>query len=159
VSTLTVVVIAGLIAGCSLDGPPAGSGDPGNARLHIITADGTVNTLPPTARLYRPLIVTPAAWDSADHYWTQPEAISEFSSALTINAVYTYYATLAGADGWTPAGSNPLGLVYYWTKSYHAGFTAALYLAGPGPGVYRSSHVTSTGLYNLTVTAPVIMKS
>jgi hypothetical protein len=154
---VSATVIAALIAGCSVNGPASGTGDPGSVRLHDIATDPALNALPPDSLRHGGLIKKPAVWDSIYSFWNGPYVTSAFSSTRTIEAVFRFYARRAATDGWTADIVNPLGLVGSWDKTYPAGVTAHLDLHEPGDP--RNARHVEAGFYNLTESADPIRKS
>jgi hypothetical protein len=154
---VSATAVAALIAGCSVNGPPSGTGDPGSVRLHDIVKDPALNALPPDSLRHGSLIKKPAVWDSVYSFWTGPYVLSVFSSTRTIEQVFRFYARHAAADGWTADIVNPLGLIGSWHKTYPAGVTAHLGLNEPGDP--RNARHVEPGFYTLTESADPIRKS
>jgi hypothetical protein len=151
---VAATVVAALTAGCSVNGPASGTGDPGNVRLHDIVTDPALNALLPGSLRHGSLIKKPAVWDSIYSFWNGPYAVSLFSSTRTIEAVFRFYARRAATDGWTADIVNPLGLIGSWHKTYPDGVTAHLDLQEPGDP--RNARHVEPGFYNLTESADPI---
>jgi hypothetical protein len=155
VPALTFAVAAALTAGCTLNGPPHGSGDPGNQRLHTLTADRMMHTLPADSQRYRSLYIQPATWDTSYHYWSSPKVTSEFTSRLTYGQVYSFCGNLIAADGWVADARDPsFGLVWSWHKAFPGGFVARMQLQA-GKVNSTSDHAS---LYDLVEVADPIRK-
>jgi hypothetical protein len=109
---------AGVVLAACAPGPPPGTGDPGNVRLHELQADPVVKELPPDSHLISRKS-SPASWDTTYGGWSGPAVTVEFTSSLTIQQVFDFYTTLAAEAGRHSSGSSSdFGLLHYWDKTY-----------------------------------------
>jgi hypothetical protein len=115
------------LAACA-GGPPPGTGDPGNLRLHVLRDDPVFSTLPPESHRMGPIQLSSASWDTTYGGWAGPTVTVQFTSALTIQQVFDFYATRAERNGWKPNGGTDFGLPDGWDKRYRSGYTANLSL-------------------------------
>jgi hypothetical protein len=121
-----VVVVLGvgllLVTGqVSINGPPPGTGDPGNKRLRELRNDPVFSHLPDGAHLKGSIVETPA------HYrqpvlegggWETPTVGVTFVDDQPPATIYQFYAAQAAATGWQVSHYNQLGYAYRWTKTY-----------------------------------------
>jgi hypothetical protein len=110
---------AGVVLAACAPGPPPGTGDPGNVRLHELQAEPAVRELPPDSHLIS-RTSSPASWDTTYGGWSGPAVTVEFTSSLTIQQVFDFYTTLAAEAGWRPTGSSDFGLPDSWSKTYRS---------------------------------------
>jgi hypothetical protein len=116
---LVLMATAAVVLAACAPGPPPGTGDPGNVRLHELQADPVVKELPPDSRLISRKS-SPASWDTTYGGWSGPGVEVEFTSSLTIQQVFDFYATLATEAGWQANGSSDFGLPDSWDKTYRS---------------------------------------
>jgi hypothetical protein len=133
---LGLFVAAGIGLAACAGGPPPGTGDPGNVRLHALRDDPVFSTLPPESHRMGPIQLSPASWNTTYGGWTGPTVTVQFISSLTVQRVYDYYAALAQRAGWQPDGETLLGLPSGWAKKSPSGYKELLTL---DQGVTRPS--------------------
>ncbi len=125
---LTSVVFAGLLLG-RCNGPPAGSGDPGNVRLHMLRADPVFSELPPQSHLLQPIKSEPAKWQApvfeGGASWNSPLVEMIFHSNLSVAQVAAFYNARAQAAGWHLNGLYN-GTPGVWFKDYPGKISADL---------------------------------
>ena len=126
-----LIVISGLIIGGTVvyhsyqnlmgtEGPPVGTGDPGNIRLNRLAADPIFHTLPPGCHQDGKLQKTPARWDSFHHGWSGESVTLDFSCKyISQVTVFNYYIKVANQSKWIyspfPETVNQI-FPAYWEK-------------------------------------------
>ena len=138
-ASLTVVCIAVLVllvvtGQAVINGPPPGTGDPGNKRLNELANDPVFSVIPPNASLSGPIIKKPAqfrqpAFQTAG--WDGPSVRLYFVSNEPKATIYQFYAALAADAGWQTGSKDSDGNVDSWTKTYSDNAKATLTLFGP----------------------------
>ena len=146
---LVLMATAGVVLAACTPGPPPGTGDPGNVRLHELQADPVVKELPPDSHLIS-RTSSPASWDTTYGGWSGPAVTVEFTSSLTIQQVFDFYATLAAKAGWQANGFSDFGLPDEWTKTYQSDNQADMELYWGGERLPLRSSVDSQP-YNLGI--------
>jgi hypothetical protein len=125
---------------------PAGSGDPGQRRLHQLSADPLFRALPPKATSPQ-LTLSPARVTVTGllaRGWSGPAVTLKFESSAAPLHVFAYYGEQARAAGWQPQGVGALRVPVVWRKTYANGatawvsiFTARPFADRPGPREYQ----------------------
>jgi hypothetical protein len=103
------------------NGPPTGTGDPGNKRLNELSADPVFASLPPGAHLSGPIARTPARYRQPGFQtggWDGPSVVVTFVSDQPASAIYQFYAARAADVGWHATAQGSLGYTDNWTKTY-----------------------------------------
>jgi len=122
-----------VLAGCE-PGPPPGTGDPGDARLHLLAADPVFMVLPPEATVVGSLKETPAVWRGSlfeGSGWDGPSVTLTFMTSGSVGDAFGFFARRAVATGWRSSGGvNGLGYVWSWRKTLanQAAATLSLFL-------------------------------
>jgi hypothetical protein len=154
---IVLILIVLALAGCGRDGPPSGTGDPGNKRLEQLVADGVFATLPPDAHQSGPTKKTPAKYRTPAFQpagWDGPAVQVTFTDSQPPETVFSFYATSAVRAGWSPnPNRNSLGYTEVWTKTFPGSWSSTLGL------IDMSSRTVKPGeahVYVLTASAPAI---
>jgi hypothetical protein len=108
-----------------------------------------VKELPPDSHLIS-RTSSPASWDTTYGGWSGPAVTVEFTSSLTIQQVFDFYATLAAKAGWQANGFSDFGLPDEWTKTYQSDNQADMELYWGGERLPLRSSVDSQP-YNLGI--------
>lgn len=123
------------------NGPPPGTGDPGNKRLNELANDAVFSILPPNAQLNGLVVKTPAQYRQPGFQppgWVGPSVEIMFTSSESKAAIYQFYATRAAETGWLASANRATdGYIYSWTKTYSDSALASLILYGPDGGTYQ----------------------
>jgi len=145
IAVFITILVAALILGVLthqlvFNGPPPGTGDPGNKRLNELTNDKVFSILPPNVSLSGQIIKTPAeyrhpAFQTAG--WDGPSVEMIFTSTDTKAVVYKFYAAMAAETGWQPRSTDRDGYIDSWTKIYSDRAEAILILYGPTGHTYK----------------------
>ncbi len=146
---LASVVFAGLLLG-RCNGPPAGSGDPGNVRLHMLRADPVFSELHPQSHLLQPIKSEPATWRPTIFEaggWDSPLVELIFHSNLPVAQVAAFYNARAQAAGWH-LDQLTNGMPGSWSKDYPGKISADL-LFSYGTSVPGSDTYGPNGTYEL----------
>jgi hypothetical protein len=158
VTTVTELVCVGilLLAACGWSQPPAGIGDPGNKRLHMLASDPVFNALPAGAVLAKPIEQKSAEYRAPAFQttgWDGPVVIETFSSAETKDSIYSFFKATAELAGWDPNSFHVSGYPQTWSKMYPGDVPATLILSDV-------SHTDVIGakprMYQLSASAPAI---
>lgn len=118
---------------------PAGNGDPGDRRLHQLSADPIFRALPPKATSPR-ITLSPAkvtATGLLARGWSGPGVTLSFESSAAPRSVFGYYREQARADGWRPQGVGALHVPVVWHKTYANGADAWISIFTPQPTADR----------------------
>lgn len=149
VGVLVNVVFAGLLLG-GCGGPPTGSGDPGNVRLHMLRADPVFRTLPPQSHLLMPIKLEPAQWTQPPFQtggWNGADVVMVFHSDQSVAQVAAFYNARAQAAGWRLDGFDN-GMPASWSKYYPGRISADLTFSY-GSEVAASDTYGRKGTYEL----------
>lgn len=128
---LTTVLLFVLASQVVFNGPPVGSGDPGNKRLNELSADPVFVGLPTGAVLSGPIARTPAHYRQPAFQtggWDGPSVVVTFVSNQPASAIYQFYESQAADTGWHATSRGALGYIDTWTKTYSDNATAYLSL-------------------------------
>jgi hypothetical protein len=122
-----LVALALVAAGC---GSRAG-GDPGNKRLHELSADPVLASAPPGATdvVVRRVPAHYAKPGFGSGGWHGPGVVVAFRSTAPPADVFGFYAQRAQAAGWRATGTGAYRLADTWTKSFPDGAAATLLLS------------------------------
>jgi hypothetical protein len=146
-----------LSVACGGDGPPAGTGDPGNERLNQLASDSVFAALPPDARQSGLMVKIPAKYRTPAYQpagWDGPAVQFTFTDSQPPDTVFSFYVSSAVRAGWSAnPNRNRLGYPEVWTKTFPAGWPATLGLIDQGvsPSKPGDGHA-----YVLTASAPAI---
>ncbi|MHB8288450.1 MAG: hypothetical protein ACYDEY_04290 [Acidimicrobiales bacterium] len=138
-----VVLLALGLSACTPGawGPPPGTGDPGNVRLHQLRANPIFSMLPPGA-VRTSIKLHPARWDNFYGGWSGMGVDEYFISTAPPAQVFSFFNAKATKLGWHPSRfnvSNPGGP--FWSKRLPGGDDASMSLdisAGPDSSNYTS---------------------
>jgi hypothetical protein len=139
---LLLLAVGAVVASCGGPGP---STDPGNRILHALAADPIFARLPPGA-IRTSWQEKPAKWRSSwfgGGGWDGPAVIMTFTSALSVQDVYRFYAQRADQAGWTPYQKLSMGYTRDWTK--HTARTISTVGLDPTNFDIHSVSLTSSG--------------
>ncbi len=125
VHVISVFFLALLVASCT-SSPPAGTGDPGNVRLHALANQSIFHVLPPDATFAKPTKFYPATWDSIYGGWSDVALNVYITSKQSMGSVYAFYADYAAAHGWKVVNRGLFNLVQTWKKTLPDGVVAYL---------------------------------
>ncbi|MHB8289686.1 MAG: hypothetical protein ACYDEY_10695 [Acidimicrobiales bacterium] len=134
------VVLFGLgLAACTPGawGPPPGTGDPGNVRLHQLRANPILSVLPRGA-VVTAVKLYPAKWDNFYGGWSGMAVEEDFTTTEPSAGVISFYAAKAAKLGWhSLRTSTPVTPM--WSKRLPGGDDVTLMLdmiSGPGSTSY-----------------------
>ena len=123
---MLVVAVVGLlalgVAACGA-GPPPGTGDPGNVRLHALRSQAILTVLPPGAKVLS-IKESPPVWDYVYGGWSGLDVREDFATTLAPAQVTSFYEAIAPKYGWRfePTGGN----FPNWSKRIRGEFTATM---------------------------------
>ena len=135
------------------NGPPVGTGDPGNKRLKELSADPIFASLPDGAVLSGSINRTPARYRQPGFQtggWDGPNVVATFISNQPVSTIYQFYAIRAANAGWHASSQGSLGYTDSWIKTYADGATGYLSLDALGNGSKGSIYKLSGSISIIT---------
>ncbi len=145
-----LIVISGLIIGGTVvyhsyqnlmgtEGPPLGTGDPGNIRLNRLAADPIFHTLPPGCHQDGKLQKTPARWRPFYHTWDGPAVTKDFICPdQSETEIADLINNIAIRSGWDLQGYNR-NIQDLWQKQLEGTIAECLSLSVTGKNLLNTS--------------------